>query len=396
MLGRLTVLACLLALGIAAPAHAATLTASTTERGWVSLTVVGSAGEKVELAELDGRRRVPVGSVTLRRRTALLRHASRWRCDRFVRQFQASSAQGVTTSDPVRTPSCARRLALSVRHSGRRVAVRVTDRFGVGDAAADLCTARPGGSRDCRKIRIAPGKKSREFGYAAEPGLWPAAVGTAWGQHLFTQKYVRPTGAVRLLATGDSMIEYVDMALKNRLGKRGFKVKSDSRISTGISKPFLLDWPAHAKRQARSRPDVTVVFIGANDGFSFGDTDCCGQAWVDAYAARVRRMMLTYSRERRGLVYWLTLPAARPAQWHDVYPAVNRAIFAGAASLAGAAHVVDLAKTFTPGGRFRSSMRWRGRRTTVRQGDGIHLSLAGASIAASLIERAMRADGAID
>jgi hypothetical protein len=31
----------------------------------------------------------------------------------------------------------------------------------------------------------------------------------------------------------------------------------------------------------------------------------------------------------------------------------------------------------------------------VRQGDGIHLSLAGASIAESLIERAMRDDGAI-
>ena len=395
MLGRLTALASILALGIAVPAHAATLTASTTERGWVSLTVAGSDGEKVDLAELDGQRQVPVGSVTVQGRKAVLRHAARWRCDRFVRHFQASSAQGVTTSQPVRTPSCARRLALTVRHSGRRVAVRVTDRFGVGDVAADLCTASPGRSRDCRRLRIAPGTRFRQFSYAASPGLWPAAVATAWGQRLFTQEYVRPTADMRLLATGDSMIEYVDLALKKHLGKHGFRVKSDPRISTGISKPFLLDWPAHAKRQVRSRPDVTVVFIGANDGFSFGDTDCCGQAWVDAYAARVRRMMLTYSRDRRGLVYWLTLPAARPAQWHDVYPAVNRAIFAAAASLAGAAHVVDLAKTFTPGGRFRSSMRWKGRRMTVRQGDGIHLSLAGASIAESLIERAMRGDGAI-
>ena len=395
MLGRLTVLASLLALGMAAPAHAATVTASTAERGWVSLTVAGSQGERVDLAELDGNRRVSVGRVTLQRGRAVLRHASRWRCDRFVRRFQASSAQGVTISPPVRTPSCKRRLALSVRHSGRSVAIRVTDSFGVGDVAADFCTARPGGSRDCRRLRIIAGSKFREFTYAARPGLWPAAVATAWGQRLFTQEYVRPSGRPLALATGDSMIEYVDVSLEKGLGKRGFKVRSDTRISTGISKPFLLNWPAHAKRQVRSRPDVTVVFIGANDGYSFGDTDCCGHAWVNAYALRVRRMMLTYSRERQGLVYWLTLPAARPAQWHDVYPAVNRAIFAAAASLAGAAHVVDLAKALTPGGRFRSSMRWKGRRVTVRQGDGIHLSLAGASIAEALIERAMRADGAI-
>lgn len=395
MLGRLSALAPMLVLVLATPAHAATVSASTPERGWVSLTVVGNDGEQVDLAEVVGQKTESLGSVTVQGGKAVLRHASRWRCDRYVRRFQASASGQVTTSGEVRTPSCAKRLSLSVKRRGRRVAVRVTDRFGVGDAAATLCTALPGGSRDCRGFRIAPDRKYREVTYAARPGLWPAAVGTDWGQRLFTQTYVRPKGGLRLLATGDSMIEYVDLSLKKRLAGRGFRVKSDPRISTGISKPFLLNWPAHAKRQARARPDVTVVFIGANDGFPFGDTDCCGEAWVDAYAVRVRKMMEAYSRDRRGLVYWMTLPAARPAQWHDVYPAVNRAIVKAADSMAGAAHVVDLAKTFTPGGRFRSSMRWKGRRTTVRQGDGIHLSLAGAAIAETLVERAMRADGAI-
>lgn len=396
MLGRLTVLACLLAVLMAAPAQAATVSASTTERGWVALTVSGSDGEKVQLAELNGRRRVAVGTVTVKRSRAVLRHASRWRCDRFVRRYQATSALGTTTSAPVRTPSCDRRLALTVRRAGRRVAIRATDRFGVGDVIAQICTARPGGSRDCRGFRIVPGKTFRQFTYAASPGLWPAAVGTDWGQRLFAQTYVRPKDRAGLLATGDSMIEYLDATLKRRLGERDFRVRTDPRISTGISKPFLLNWPAYAKRQARARPDVTVVFIGANDGFAFGKAECCGDAWVDAYAKRVHKMMETYSRSRRGLVYWLTLPAARPAQWHQVYPAINRAIFKAAFATVGAAQVVDLAKTLTPNGRFRSSMRWRGRRVTVRQGDGIHLSLAGAEIAETLIERALRADGAID
>ena len=152
---------------------------------------------------------------------------------------------------------------------------------------------------------------------------------------------------------------------------------------------LALSW-ALMPRQALWKPFILVA------SFAFGKTECCGDAWVDAYATRVHKMMETYSRGRRGLVYWLTLPAARPAQWHQVYPAINRAIFRAAFATVGAAHVVDLAKTLTPDGRFRSSMRWRGRRVTVRQGDGIHLSLAGAEIAESLIERALRADGAID
>jgi hypothetical protein len=188
----------------------------------------------------------------------------------------------------------------------------------------------------------------------------------------------------------------VDSYLKRGLAPRGAGVRSDARISTGISKPFLVDWPALARRQARTvRPDVTVVFLGANDGFPFGSTQCCGQDWVDAYATRVQAMMAAYSRQGRGLVYWLTLPAPRPAQWRSVYPAVNRAVRRAAAAFAGQVRVVDLAKVFTPGDRFRQSMTWQGRRENVRQGDGVHLSVAGSAIAATVIERALRRDGVI-
>jgi hypothetical protein len=181
------------------------------------------------------------------------------------------------------------------------------------------------------------------------------------------------------------------------LAGRGVKVRSDARVSTGLSKPFLLDWPRLAKHQAASvRPDVTVVFIGANDGFPFGKARCCGNGWVDAYATRVQRMMDAYSRGGRGLVYWLTLPAPRPVEWRPVYPAVNRALKRAAAGFGGRVRILDIAKVFTPGNRFRSTIMWHGRSETVRQGDGIHLSPAGASIAEVLIQRALRQDGVID
>ena len=121
----------------------------------------------------------------------------------------------------------------------------------------------------------------------------------------------------------------------------------------------------------------------------------CGSAWIDAYAMRVEAMMTAYSRGGRSLVYWLTLPAPRPAQWRPIYPAVNRAIKRAAARIHGLARVIDIARTFTPGYRFRQSMVWHGQRLSVRQPDGVHLSPAGAAIAESLIERALRRDGAL-
>jgi hypothetical protein len=228
-------------------------------------------------------------------------------------------------------------------------------------------------------------------------GRWTVYLTSSF-QKLHRSVVVRHRGRrVRVLATGDSMIQIVDGFLKRGLRRRArLRFRSDAHISTGISKPSMLDWVRHARRSARGfRPDVTVVFIGANDGFPFGNVDCCGDAWVDAYAKRVEAMMRSYTRRGRGIVYWLTLPAPQPAQWRPIYPAVNRAIKQAARRVGAGARVLDIARTFTPGYRFRKAMTWHGHHQTVRQDDGVHLSPAGASIAETLIERALRKDGVL-
>ena len=388
-----------------AQAQALTLAADHPETGWIRLQVSGTEGSTVDLAEQTAAGLRPVAEVKLAGGPALIRHGEIWRCDRYLRHFVATSTapDGSTESATadVRTPSCRKRLTLAATVSkhgrSRRVVVRLTDRWGVGDVPAGICVVPPGRRLKCHAVRIPGGRKQALLSYRARgPGLWSVVLQTDWKQGATVRAYVRPARTLKLLATGDSMIQYVDVALRRRLAPHGIKVRSDARVSTGISKPFLLNWPNLAKRQARTiRPDVTVVFIGANDGFPFGNVDCCGDAWVDAYATRVQTMMAAYSRQRRGLVYWLTLPAPRPAQWKSVYPAVNRALKRAAAGFAGQIRLIDIAKVFTPGFRFRSSMIWHGRRQNVRQGDGVHLSVSGAAIAETLIQRAMRQDGVI-
>jgi lysophospholipase L1-like esterase len=202
---------------------------------------------------------------------------------------------------------------------------------------------------------------------------------------------------LRLLATGDSMIQIIDGYLKQRLERRrGTVVRSDAHISTGISKPDMLDWVKKARGQAAGfKPDVTVMFLGANDGFPLAGAPCCEAAWVAAYASRVEAMMRSYLRGGRSYVYWLTLPTPRRAAFVRIYSRVNVAIKRAAARVGGGVRVIDIARVFTPGGRFRQSITFRGKTINARQPDGVHLSTAGASVAATLIVDRLRADHAL-
>jgi hypothetical protein len=203
----------------------------------------------------------------------------------------------------------------------------------------------------------------------------------------------------RILATGDSMIQLVDHQLASRLEPAGFRVKSDAHVGTGLSKPFLINWPRHAKKVATDyKPRASVVFIGANEGFSMHyrgrSVTCCSHRWEQAYAVRARRMMRALERDGHGRVYWLTLPAARPHHWNKIYKSVNAGIAIAAAQEVGnGVKVIDMRRVFTPDGKFHSSIRRHGRRVVVRQSDGIHLNERGAAIAARVVVRHMRRDG---
>lgn len=209
------------------------------------------------------------------------------------------------------------------------------------------------------------------------------------------------SGGLRLLATGDSMIQLVDDDLRARLRGSATTVRSDARISTGVSKLAMHDWMRTARGQAGSfKPDITVMFLGANDGFPMTTASgrrvtCCVAAWVGEYARRVTTMMRAYARGGRSLVYWLTLPMPRRGDFARVYRAVNAAIGRAALRVGDRARVIDLVPVFTPGGLFRRTITFRGRTVSARQDDGVHLSAAGAAVAAALVIDRLRADGAL-
>ena len=178
----------------------------------------------------------------------------------------------------------------------------------------------------------------------------------------------------------------VESFLADELGDDA-TVISDVHPGLAISNhnPLL---PIALQQVARVRPRSTVVSVGAVEGYAMRGTDCCDEAWMTEYARRVREVMVAYRQRGRGHVFWLTIPGPSDPRRVPIVAAVNRAIVLAAGQLAGV-RVLRMDLLFTPDG-YRESMRYRGRNVRVREGDGIHLNVAGTAIAARAVAQALR------
>jgi lysophospholipase L1-like esterase len=367
-----------------------TLRADARERGFIGLRLHSQTGVAVRIEERGAR----LARLTPTTATTSLRRAARWRCDRRRRRFVARSADGQSAAAVVRTPSCRRRLALSLPARSLdvgRVGLRLVDRWAVGGFAARVCIEPPGGPGHCRRVGVGMGERSGLSSFRAlRAGGWRVTARTRWARAASAVRVAPPSGRLRVLAGGDSMIQRLDRFLARRLRPRGVLVKSDAHPATGISKPLTLDWVEQARRAAATRPDVVVMFIGAADGFPMGGAGCCGRAWRAAYTRRAGKMMSAYGRGGRARVVWLLLPTPRGGFARRSFPAVNNALRRAAATRRRDVRILDLGKVFSPGGRYRKWIRVGHREVGVRQADGIHLSDEGAAIAAKLVVRTLR------
>ena len=234
------------------------------------------------------------------------------------------------------------------------------------------------------------------------PGGWQVTVRTQYGfvrQALVWTSH--PGGRIRLLAAGDSEMQILDGFLAQRLAPYGVDVTSDARISTGLTNSFFFNWPNHARQQAPAlRPDVTVFFIGANDGFAVtgkngAPVGCCSAAWSAGYANLVAEMMRIYLLGNSGRVYWFLLPAPQPANFAAVFDAVNAGIGEAARRFPGRVGLIDANAFFTPGNRYRNYMVYQGHGFVIHEPDGIHLSTASDAIDAGIVTRRLLADHVI-
>lgn len=361
-------------------------------RGAVGLRIAGAEGTAVTVSE-DG---APLATGTLGTRALVLRDVAAWSCTRRTRTFAVSDGAGGTVRVVVRTPSCASQLRLAAParlRAGAELRVQAGNAWEAGPPlAAEVCLAMPAARERCARHALRAGEAARALTWRAlRPGRILLRVRTAGRTVSRTIVVAPPAGRLRVLAAGDSEMQILDGMIRSGLGSRA-TVHSDARISTGLTNGFFFDWIGHAQRQAASlRPDVTIMFIGANDGWPIGGLSCCSRAWSERFAGKVRSMVRSYARGGAGVVYWFLLPTPRGGDWQRRFAAINAGYRIAAAADPDHLKIVDSVKAFTPNG-YRDAMQVNGRWITIHQSDGIHLTPAGMQVASQLVIAAMRRD----
>ena len=136
-------------------------------------------------------------------------------------------------------------------------------------------------------------------------------------------------------------------------------------------------------------PEIVVMVIGGNDGWNMKDPSgrvvrVGTDAWVDEYARRVAAIMRTYLAGGVQAVYWSGPPMARDGLWNRLYGKVNSAAARAAASVARTQYV-DLYRGTAVDGHYAEKVPY-GRHLIqhARQPDGVHWTLDGSLLPASL------------
>jgi lysophospholipase L1-like esterase len=381
---------------------------SDSETGYVSASVSGAAAEIVQLSEDRGAHVTAIRRIQLPSSgTVVIPHLLSWACRPRARTVRADAVPPVDAPAiaGITTPSCAGRLSARIPAGGTVGAtqIRLRDRWRIGDLPATVCVTPPGGARHCTAARLVTGHAQRTVRVALDrPGGWLISAGSGFGPARRRLVWAAPRGgAIRVLAAGDSEMQILDGFLAQQLGSRHVKVQNDARISTGLTNSSFFNWQNEARARAASfSPDVTVVFMGANDGFSVAGpggapVGCCGSAWSHGYANLAASMMRTLLRGNAGRVYWCLLPTPRPANFKSVFDGVNGGIRRAARRFSGRVALIDTNALFTPGNRYRDYMTYAGHGFVIHQPDGIHLSIAGDTLVALLVKRRLLADRVI-
>ncbi|MBI2709951.1 MAG: DUF459 domain-containing protein [Actinobacteria bacterium] len=226
-------------------------------------------------------------------------------------------------------------------------------------------------------------------GGGASPGTVPAGL-----------RLRRPTSSqpLRVWIGGDSMAQELGASLVTKLNDtKAYAARSEYHVSTGLTRPDYFDWPGYlAEKILPTRPEVVVVIFGANDaqrmevdGKSYDVDD---GAWQTEYRRRVGLIMDQLGSDGR-LVVWVGTPRMRSSSF-DRRQGVLDGIYADEAKKRPFVRFVDSRPVLSPaGGGYTAYLPdGKGGQALARQGDGVHLSLFGADVLATAVQKVIDAD----
>lgn len=263
------------------------------------------------------------------------------------------------------------------------------NRPGLGLAAVLLCLACLVGVACDRKAPDTP---------AETADITPSDVFSQRAPALPAETPPAPKGR-KLLVIGDSLSISLGEQLERALaGAPGIDFARDGMRSTGLTRPELLDWPAHLRELvARAVPDVVVVMLGANDlmpvdGPEGGRIYFDNPAWAGAYAAKAGELVAICRQANPGVVvYWVGVPAMGDPSLASGVKQVNAALAAMCGRTPGCCFIDTEAAFSDADGRFSRHARdgATGDTLSLRTADGVHLTDGGARLLAGVVLAAL-------
>ena len=204
-----------------------------------------------------------------------------------------------------------------------------------------------------------------------------ASVDTAIIEQSFGDKIVLKQGD-SVLITGDSMMQYIGMIASQNYPKLGLKVLDLSKQSTGLLYKKSHNWAQVIK--------LLVMLIGANDpwGRSINGKfyELNSSEWREFYARRVDEIY-KIAKASDVKVLWLSLPCMQKTDYAKKIELLNE-IYKSVSEQNGQIFI-NTSEYLCQNDNFLTHLNINGKRSKIRQDDGIHISKIGSQILADEI-----------
>lgn len=201
--------------------------------------------------------------------------------------------------------------------------------------------------------------------------------------------------AVRLAVFGDTMATDLAAAL-NRLytDDPNIIVINQGVPGSGFARPDFFDWNKTATQQVdKNSFDIAVMSIGTSDRQTMKQDGkslkTLTSAWTDAYKARVAEFVQTLRAANKPII-WVGLPAMAKADYSAAISQINT--IQQLAVFGGGGEFVDIYDRFVDddGNYSATGPDLNGNQVTMRRGDGIRFSSAGADKLAFYVSQSIK------
>ena len=191
-----------------------------------------------------------------------------------------------------------------------------------------------------------------------------------------------------VLITGDSMMQYIGMIASQNYPKLGLKVLDLSKQSTGLLYKKSHNWAQVIKDTLAQNKDIKllVMLIGANDpwGRSINGKfyELNSSEWREFYARRVDEIY-KIAKASDVKVLWLSLPCMQKTDYAKKIELLNE-IYKSVSEQNGQ-FFINTSEYLCQNDNFLTHLNIDGKRSKIRQDDGIHISKIGSQILADEI-----------